>query len=619
DQWSEKDTAIAKAKQEAGIVSVTDAQKSVWDQNSIYWVVEGTNKTGQEVMVWVQFTDQGKPKEGQNTVHQELLSSGMSKEKMKAKIKSSIPGIKDMRLVPGVYNGEYVWQLFYKVDLKLDLKPNVNLADLADKISTEGKSVVGTRALKFDFVDHSSDKLNQYWDKAMFSVAEAMENKRYTEIPVKLQDLAKGTGIQTKAEMDTKNVYITLTDGSSSKFLVLPRVNVIPLIIAGLMIGGLLFMTNMRGGLTVGAASERKRKKGGPKKLTFEEIGGQDNAKQELREALDFLIRHDEIQKLGIRPLKGILLTGPPGTGKTLMAKAAAHYTDSVFVAASGSEFVEMYVGVGAGRVRDLFRDARNRAAKENKQSAIIFIDEIDVIGGKREGGQQREYDQTLNQLLTEMDGIYSSDSPRILLIAATNRKEMLDSALLRPGRFDRHIQVDLPDKKGRKHILELHAKNKPLHEDVNLDKIAEESYGFSGAQLESVMNEAAIYTMREGLKEIEQRHLSMSIDKVMMGERTDRESTIEEKKRVAIHELGHAIMAELVRPGSVSQVALSPRGKALGYVRHNPQSEQYLTRSLLENHRIIFDKSLDILLAEETLSGEQFRKLFHEFSLLPA
>lgn len=473
-------------------------------------------------------------------------------------------------------------------------------------------------------------------------------------------------------------------------FLAFVGVNVIPLIIAGLMIGGLLFMTNMRGGLTVGAASERKRKKGGPKKLTFEEIGGQDNAKQELREALDFLIRHDEIQKLGIRPLKGILLTGPPGTGKTLMAKAAAHYTDSVFVAASGSEFVEMYVGVGAGRVRDLFRDARNRAAKENKQSAIIFIDEIDVIGGKREGGQQREYDQTLNQLLTEMDGIYSSDSPRILLIAATNRKEMLDSALLRPGRFDRHIQVDLPDKKGRKHILELHAKNKPLHEEVNLDKIAEESYGFSGAQLESVMNEAAIYTMREGLKEIEQRHLSMSIDKVMMGERTDRESTIEEKKRVAIHELGHAIMAELVRPGSVSQVALSPRGKALGYVRHNPQSEQYLytksfleeqimialggaaseeifyggrstgssndfeqaldivktmmrsgltslgivnmdmvtteelmkvnneiledlmgrTRSLLENHRIIFDKSLDILLAEETLSGEQFRKL---------
>ncbi|MEC0107940.1 MULTISPECIES: AAA family ATPase [Paenibacillus] len=482
-------------------------------------------------------------------------------------------------------------------------------------------------------------------------------------------------------------------------FLAFIGVNMIPILIAAMLVGALLLMMQMRGGITVGAGQERKRKKKGPSKLTFEEIGGQESAKQELREALDFLIRHEEIQKFGIRPLKGILLTGPPGTGKTLMAKAAAHYTDSVFVAASGSEFVEMYVGVGAGRIRDLFRDARTRAAKENKENAIIFIDEIDVIGGKREGGQQREYDQTLNQLLTEMDGIYSSDTPRILVIAATNRKEMLDSALTRPGRFDRHIQVDLPDKKGRKHILELHAVNKPLLEGVSLEKTAEESYGFSGAQLESVMNEAAIYAMRDGLPNIEQRHLSLAIDKVMMGEKTDRESSVEEKKRVAIHELGHAIMAELVRPGSVSQVALSPRGQALGYVRHNPQQEQFLytkrfleeqimialggaaaeemyyggrstgsrndfeqatnvvqtmmasglttlgivnmdmvtteelmrenklilqdlmeqTKRLLEEQRTIFDNSLDTLLREEVLSGDQFRCQFRDSALLPA
>ncbi|WP_154895657.1 AAA family ATPase [Paenibacillus illinoisensis] len=482
-------------------------------------------------------------------------------------------------------------------------------------------------------------------------------------------------------------------------FLAFIGVNIFPILIAAAVVGGLLLMMQMRGGITVGAGQERKRKKKGPTKLTFEEIGGQDSAKQELREALDFLIKHEEIQKFGIRPLKGILLTGPPGTGKTLMAKAAAHYTDSVFVAASGSEFVEMYVGVGAGRIRDLFRDARTRAAKENKENAIIFIDEIDVIGGKREGGQQREYDQTLNQLLTEMDGIYTSDTPRILVIAATNRKEMLDSALTRPGRFDRHIQVDLPDKKGRKHILELHAVNKPLMEGVNLEKTAEESYGFSGAQLESVMNEAAIYAMRDGLLNIEQRHLSLAIDKVMMGEKTDRESSVEEKKRVAIHELGHAIMAELVRPGSVSQVALSPRGQALGYVRHNPQQEQFLytkrfleeqimialggaaaeemyyggrstgsrndfeqatnvvqtmmasgltslgivnmdmvtteelmrenkmilqdlmdqTKRLLEEQRTIFDNSLDTLMREEVLSGEQFRCQFRDSALLPA
>lgn len=297
------------------------------------------------------------------------------------------------------------------------------------------------------------------------------------------------------------------------------------------------------------------------------------------------------------------------------------------------------------------------------------------------------------------MDGIYSSDTPRILVIAATNRKEMLDSALTRPGRFDRHIQVDLPDKKGRKHILELHAVNKPLLEGVSLEKTAEESYGFSGAQLESVMNEAAIYAMRDGLLNIEQRHLSLAIDKVMMGEKTDRESSVEEKKRVAIHELGHAIMAELVRPGSVSQVALSPRGQALGYVRHNPQQEQFLytkrfleeqimialggaaaeemyyggrstgsrndfdqatnvvqtmmasgltslgivnmdmvtteelmrenklilqelmeqTKRLLEEQRTIFDNSLDILIREEVLSGEQFRCQFRDSALLPA
>ena len=372
-------------------------------------------------------------------------------------------------------------------------------------------------------------------------------------------------------------------------FLIFIGFNIVPLLLAGTLVGGLLLLLHMRGGIAVGAAQDKKRKQAGPAKLTFEEIGGQESAKQELREALDFLVRHEEISRFGIRPLKGILLTGPPGTGKTLMAKAAAQYTNSVFVAASGSEFVEMYVGVGAGRIRDLFREARNRAAKDKKDSAIIFIDEIDVIGGKREGGQQREYDQTLNQLLTEMDGIYSSETPRILLIAATNRKEMLDSALLRPGRFDRHIQVDLPDKKGRQHILELHAKNKPIEENVDLGKIAEEAYGFSGAQLESVMNEAAIYAMRQNEAVIDQQHLSMAIDKVMMGEKTDRESTAEEKKRVAIHELGHAIMAEIVRPGSVKQVALSPRGKALGYVRHNPQQEHYLyTKAFLEEQIMI-------------------------------
>lgn len=473
-------------------------------------------------------------------------------------------------------------------------------------------------------------------------------------------------------------------------FLFFMGVNVVPIIFLTVLAGSFIYMSRARSGM---GSSASKVKSAPVSHLSFDDIGGQERAKKELKEALDFLIRADEIQKLGIRPMKGMLLTGPPGTGKTLLAKASAHYTDSVFLAASGSEFVEMYVGVGASRIRDLFKEARTRAAKENKSSAIVFIDEIDVIGGKRDGGQQREYDQTLNQLLTEMDGIHTSDSPRVLIMAATNRKEMLDSALLRPGRFDRHIDVDLPDKKGRLHILGIHAKNKPLAENVNLELIAQETFQFSGAQLESVLNEAAIYALRENVEVITQTHLTAAVDKVMLGEKTDREAMQEERERVALHELGHAIAAEVLKPGSVAQVALSPRGKALGYVRHNPQQDQYLytkeqiehqimialggaaaeeifyggrstgsrndfeqslnmvrtlmdsgltglgiidrdmvtkeelmkenksileelfrqTREMLEQRRQVFEQSLDLLIREEVLNGDQFRALLQD------
>lgn len=388
-------------------------------------------------------------------------------------------------------------------------------------------------------------------------------------------------------------------------FLFFVGVNMVPILLVGVIGLSLFLMMRMRTGAGLGVGGERSKPKAKlPVFLSFDDIGGQERAKKELMEALDFLVKPDLIQKFGIRPLKGILLEGPPGTGKTLMAKASAHYTDSVFVGASGSEFVEMYVGVGASRVRDLFKEARQKAVKENKENAIIFIDEIDVVGGKRDGGQQKEYDQTLNQLLTEMDGLHSQEAPRILIMAATNRKDMLDSALLRPGRFDRHIQVELPDLKGRMHILELHARNKPLDDDVSLQKIAEQTFGFSGAQLESLMNEAAIYAMREELDRVSERHLLQAIDKVMMGEKTDREAAAEERERVAIHELGHAIVAERVRPGSVSQVALSPRGQALGYVRHNPPGDKYLySKQYLENQIMI---ALGGAAAEELFYGER-------------
>ncbi|MFC6332241.1 AAA family ATPase [Paenibacillus septentrionalis] len=365
-----------------------------------------------------------------------------------------------------------------------------------------------------------------------------------------------------------------------------------------------IFVMNRNGRGVKSLASLKKKKSVQIQQVSFDQVGGQDHVKQELQEALDFLVFREEIAKRGIRILKGILLTGPPGTGKTLLAKAAANYTDSVFIGASGSEFVEMYVGTGANRIRELFQKARSEAKSKGKKSAIIFIDEIDVIGGKRDGGQQREYDQTLNQLLTELDGIYHDTEVQILLIAATNRKDMLDDALLRPGRFDRHIEVALPDKQSRKHILELHSANKRLVPTINFDELAKDTYQFSGAQLEAVMNEAAIYAMRESADEIHQDHIQSAIDKVLLGEKINREASQEDKIRVARHELGHAIMAELTTPGSVAQVVLAPRGGALGFVRHTPLADKYLyTKTELE-HKIMV--TLGGAVAEELFYGER-------------
>lgn len=377
-------------------------------------------------------------------------------------------------------------------------------------------------------------------------------------------------------------------------FLLFLGINITPFLVFAAVLAAIYFLVIRQqagqGGNVALGGKRKKNKHMIPKSnVQFADIGGQERAKKELKEALDFLVYKDKIEQYGIRPIKGVLLTGPPGTGKTLMAKAAANYTNSAFVAASGSQFVEMYVGVGAQRVRELFNEAKAMAEKNGQDSAIIFIDEIDVIGGKRDGQQQREYDQTLNQLLTEMDGVATSDKPRVLVMAATNRKDMLDAALLRPGRFDRHITVDLPDKPAREQILTIHTANKPLGQDVVLEKVAQETFGFSGAQLESVANEAAIYAMREKCGKIEARHFAYAVDKVMLGEKVDREASEEEKKRVALHELGHAIVSEIVRPGSVSQVTLSPRGKALGYVRQNPLEDRYLyTKESMEKQIMV-------------------------------
>lgn len=355
-------------------------------------------------------------------------------------------------------------------------------------------------------------------------------------------------------------------------FLAVLRINILPLLfLVGLGVV-LWMMVGRRSGMSMASREAPVRHR-----TSFEMIGGQEHAKRELTEALDFLRYRDRIKSLGIRPLKGILLTGPPGTGKTLLAKASAAYTDSIFLSASGSEFVEMYVGVGAQRVRDLFRRARQSAKKENKDSAIIFIDEIDVLGGRRGNLSHQEYDQTLNQLLSEMDGMSTTQSPLVLVMAATNRPDILDGALLRPGRFDRQIKVDLADKDGRLHILQIQTKDKPLADNVDLEHIARETYGFSGAQLESLVNEAAIIALREDKEEVTQEMFRDAVDKVLMGEKTGRKPTPDDLERVAIHELGHAIVSELMRPGTVSHITIAPRGNALGFVRQIPEADRYL------------------------------------------
>ena len=313
-------------------------------------------------------------------------------------------------------------------------------------------------------------------------------------------------------------------------------------------------------------------------KITFDDVAGVDEAKDELTEIVDFLKKPERYTDIGARIPKGVLLVGPPGTGKTLLSKAVAGEAEVPFFIISGSEFVELFVGAGAARVRDLFEQAKKKAP------CIIFIDELDAIGKSRSGsmgvvGGNDEREQTLNQLLTEMDGFAAADKP-VIVLAATNQPEVLDAALLRPGRFDRQVLVDRPDLIGRKTILEIYTKKVKLSESIDLDSIAQATSGFAGADLANMVNEAALLAARANRKSVEQQDLSEAIERVVAGlEKKSRVLQDDEKKVVAYHEVGHAIVGHLMPGGSkVAKISIVPRGmSALGYTLQLPTEERFL------------------------------------------
>jgi cell division protease FtsH len=345
--------------------------------------------------------------------------------------------------------------------------------------------------------------------------------------------------------------------------------------------------------------------------VTFADVAGTDEAKEEVQEVVEFLRSPQKFQTLGGRIPRGVLLVGPPGTGKTLLAKAIAGEAKVPFFSISGSEFVEMFVGVGAARVRDLFEQAKRNAP------CLIFIDEIDAVGRHRGaglGGGHDEREQTLNQILAEMDGF--DTSVNVIIMAATNRPDILDPALLRPGRFDRHVVIDLPDIKGREAILEVHAKGKPLAKGVNLETVAKETPGFSGADLANLINEAAILAARRNRKDITLKELEDAADRTIAGpEKRSRIISPKEKEIIAYHESGHALTARMLpNADPVHKISIVARGLLGGWTRFLPSEDRHLWTKAQFDDRLAV--SLGGRVAEEITFGEITRKMVTEYGM---
>ncbi len=408
---------------------------------------------------------------------------------------------------------------------------------------------------------------SNYSDNEYFSLKMPLTDEVISDI----MDLQKDHTFSIDADADPE---------SSTILLII--VNVLPMVI---IIGAAFYFITRQMGTankSMDFGRSRARLSENHNKVTFDDVAGLTEEKEEVAELIDFLKNPKKFQKLGARIPKGVLLVGPPGTGKTLLARAVAGEANVPFYFISGSEFVELFVGVGASRVRDMFKQAKQSAP------CLIFIDEIDAVGRQRGaglGGGHDEREQTLNQLLTEMDGFGANEG--IIIIAATNRPDVLDPALLRPGRFDRQVQVNLPDCKGRKEILAVHARNKIFAKNVKLENIAERTVGFSGADLENLLNEAALLAVRRDKNSITMSEIDEAHDRVLMGPaKTSKKYTENDKKLVAYHEAGHAVLGiKLDGANDVQKITIIPRGFAGGYTMMLPKEERFTAtkKELLE------------------------------------